>query len=51
MTSVIPRKVREVAGPSSFSDATDASGTPRLKEICIKLSRFSWHSGEQGSYK
>ena len=43
VSSVSPRKVREVDGPSIFSEA---SGIPRLVHSCMKVLRFCWHSGE-----
>ena len=45
VSSMIPRKVREVDGPSIFFGA---SRTPKLVHNCMKVLRFCWHSGERG---
>ena len=45
VSNVIPRKVRQVDGPSIFSEA---NGMPRLVHSCMKVLRFWWHCGEWG---
>ena len=45
VSSMIPRKDKDVAGPSSLS-AT--SGTPKSLHSAMNMSRLCWHTGDNG---
>ena len=45
MSRFIPKKVKDVEGPSSFSDA---SGTPKSLHNLVKMSRLSLHTEDSG---
>ena len=45
MSIEMPKNVRAVDGPSVFPQA---SGTPRMSQVCITVCRLSAHSSESG---